>query len=169
MMSGGGSSMRKRRRSRGEGVVKLNLASMIDMFTLMVVFLLKNYSAQGQLVTPAEGLQLPSSSIERNAGEALSVKISEKNIMVENDIVVNEAEFKKLMAQKEFMIEPLYTVLSGHATSARQSAERFNTEFSGRISIQGDVAIPYNVLTRVMYTCGQAGYPVMNLVVYRKA
>jgi biopolymer transport protein ExbD len=72
------------------------------------------------------------------------------------------------MDQKEFMIEPLYKVLDRHNKEARKSAEIFKTEFSGKISIQGDVEIPYNILTRVMYTCGQAGYPTMNLVVYRK-
>ena len=61
----GQQSMRRRRRKRTAGTVKLNITSMIDMFTLMVVFLLKNYSAQGQLVTPAEGLLLPTSSIEK--------------------------------------------------------------------------------------------------------
>ena len=161
--------MHTRRRGRSSGTVKLTLTSMVDMFTLMVVFLLKNYSAQGQMVTPAQGLLLPTSSIEKSAGEALSVKISQKTIMVENEVVIDEAAYQQLMKQTDFMIEPLFKVLSEHSKSARQSAQILKTEFSGKISIQGDVAIPYNVLTRVMYTCGQAGYPVMNLVVYRKA
>ena len=159
----------RRRRQRSDGVVKLNITSMIDMFTLMVVFLLKNYSAQGQLVTPAKGLVLPTSTVEKTVGEALSVKISQKSIMLENTVVIDSAAFEDLKAQKEFLIRPLYDELNEHAKRAKQSAELFKTEFSGRISIQGDVEIPYNVLTRVMYTCGQAGYPVMNLVVYRKA
>jgi biopolymer transport protein ExbD len=161
-------SIRRRRRKRGQGTVKLNITSMIDMFTLMVVFLLKNYSAQGQLVTPATNLMLPTSSIEKNAGEALSVKVSQTNIMVENTIVVNASGYQAVMTQKDFMIQPLYEVLKKYSDEARKSAEMFKTEFSGKISIQGDVSIPYNVLTRIMYTCGQAGYPVMNLVVYRK-
>jgi len=141
---------------------------MIDMFTLMVVFLLQNYSAQGQLVTPAQGLKLPQSSVEKTAEEALSVKISKNSIMVENNMVVAPSEYTELMQQKGFMIESLYAVLSKYSKEAQKSAELFKTEFSGKISIQGDEAIPYNVLTRVMYTCGQAGYPNMNLVVYRK-
>jgi biopolymer transport protein ExbD len=165
----GGQSIRRRRRRRGEGTVKLNITSMIDMFTLMVVFLLKNYSAQGQLVTPATNLLLPTSSIEKNAGEALSVKVSQTNIMVENSIVIDATGYQTVLEQKDFMIQPLYDVLKKYSEEARKSAEMFKTEFSGKISIQGDVAIPYNVLTRIMYTCGQAGYPIMNLVVYRKA
>jgi biopolymer transport protein ExbD len=162
-------SVRRRHRKRGDGTVKLNITSMIDMFTLMVVFLLKNYSAQGQLVTPATNLLLPSSTVEKNAGEALSVKVSQTNIMVENNIVVDEKGYQAVLAQKDFLIEPLYNVLKKYCDEAKKSSEMFKTEFSGKISIQGDVAIPYNMLTRIMYTCGQAGYPVMNLVVYRKA
>jgi hypothetical protein len=134
----------------------------------MVVFLLKNYSSQGQLVTPATGLLLPTSSIEKNATEALSVKVSSNSLMVENEIVLDSVLYRKLLTQKEFLIEPLFNVLKRHSEEAKKSASRFNTEFSGKISIQGDVEIPYNILTRVMYTCGQAGYPTMNLVVYRR-
>ncbi len=161
-------SIRRRGRKRGAAVVKLNITSMIDMFTLMVVFLLQNYSAQGQLVTPAEGLRLPKSSVEKTAAEALSVKVSQNSVMVENSIILDQSAYNALLTQKDFMIQPLYSVLSKYASEARKSAELFKTEFSGKISIQGDVEIPYNVLTRIMYTCGQSGYPNMNLVVYRK-
>jgi biopolymer transport protein ExbD len=147
----------------------LNITSMIDMFTLMVVFLLKNYSSQGQLVTPATGLLLPSSSVEKNATEALSVKVSRNTIMVESAVVIDSAMYAAIMTQKEFMIDPLYKVLNKNCEEAKKSSQRFKTEFSGKISIQGDVEIPYNILTRVMYTCGQAGYPSMNLVVYRRS
>jgi hypothetical protein len=43
----------------------------------------------------------------------------------------------------------------------------FGKEVSGENTIQGDVGVPYKLLTRIMYTCGQSGYPVMNLIVYR--
>lgn len=162
-------SIRQRRRKRGDATVKLNITSMIDMFTLMVVFLLQNYSAQGQLVTPADGLTLPRSSVEKNATVALNVRIAQNSIMVENRLVIDERAYLKLMEQKDFMIAPLYELLSTYAEESRKSADMFGTQFSGAISIQGDVEIPYNVLTRVMYTCGQAGYPNMNLVVYRKS
>ena len=161
-------SVRKKYRKRENSIVKLNITSMIDMFTLMVVFLLQNFSAQGQLVTPAQGLRLPKSSVEKLAKEALSVKISQKNIMVEDAVVIGPEAYQALLGQKDFMIGPLYKSLSKYADEAKKSAEMFKSEFSGKISIQGDVEIPYNVLTRVMYTCGQSGYPNMNLVVYRK-
>lgn len=161
-------SIRSRRRKKGDGTVRLNITSMIDMFTLMVVFLLKNYSAQGQLVTPAEGLMLPTSNVEKTATEALSIKVSQNTILVENTLVVSSDDYSKLMNQKDYLIKPLYNVLLKHAKEAKVSSEKFKSDFSGKISIQGDVAIPYNILTRVMYTCGQAGFPAMNLVVYKR-
>jgi biopolymer transport protein ExbD len=163
-----GGSVRTLRRRRAEATVKLNITSMIDMFTLMVVFLIKNYSAEGQMVTPAKNLTLPISSVEKMAREALSVKVSNTSVMVENTEVIDKKTFQSVLAQKDFLIQPLYDVLKKHSDAAKKESQMFKTEFSGKISIQGDTTIPYSVLTRVMYTCGQAGYPVMNLVVYRK-
>ena len=157
---------RNRRRS-GDSQVKLNITSMMDMFTIILVFLLKSFSTQGQLITPASGLVLPTSTIERTTDEALSVKISSSAIVVEDMVVIDGKDFIALKKQQAYLIEPLHQVLSKFANEAKRSADLFKGEFSGEITIQGDASIPYNILTRVMYTCGRAGYPVMNLVVYR--
>ncbi len=159
---------RQARKARGSGEVKLNITSMMDMFTIILVFLLKSFSTEGQLVTPATGLLLPTSSVERTAKEALCVKISNDNVVVENTVVLNKKDFQTVMEQKDFMIPQLYDVLSQYAEEAKKASEMFGKEFSGEITIQGDVGIPYKLLTRIMYTCGQSGYPVMNLIVYRK-
>jgi biopolymer transport protein ExbD len=130
--------------------------------------LLKSFSTQGQLVTPASGLLLPESTVERAAKVALNVQIAENHISVEEKQVIDPREYQSVLQQKEFLITELFDVLKRYAEEGKKSAELFGQEFSGDISIQGDVAVPYNILTRVMYTCGQAGYPNMNLVVYRK-
>jgi biopolymer transport protein ExbD len=155
------------RRARSIGEAKLNITSMMDMFTIILVFLLKSFSTQGQLVTPAKGLLLPTSSVERNASQARDVKILHGSIVVEDRVIVGEKEYDALLAEKGFMITQLFDVLTRYADEARKTEEMFGVPFSGEISIQGDVNVPYKILTKVMYTCGQAGYPVMNLVVYR--
>jgi biopolymer transport protein ExbD len=159
---------RQARKARGSGDVKLNITSMMDMFTIILVFLLKSYSTEGQLVTPATGLLLPTSSVERTAKEALCVKISNNNVSVENTIVLDEKSYQEVMSQKDFMIPKLHEVLTKYAEEAQKTAEMFGKDFSGEITIQGDIGIPYKLLTRIMYTCGQSGYPVMNLIVYRE-
>ena len=66
------------------------------------------------------------------------------------------------------MIAKLNQVLLKYTEEAKKSSEMFGKEFSGEITIQGDIGIPYKLLTRIMYTCGQSGYPNMNLIVYRE-
>jgi biopolymer transport protein ExbD len=158
---------RQARRRRGGDDVKLNITSMMDMFTIILVFLIKNFSTEGAIVTPADNLTLPKSSVERKAKEALGVKISRNTIMVENDLVIDAKAYGNLLQQKEFLIAPLHDALVHYAEEGKKMASISGTPFSGDITIQGDVEIPYSVLTRVMYTCGQAGYPNMNLFVYR--
>ena len=158
---------RQARKRRGGETVKLNITSMMDMFTIILVFLIKNFSTEGAIVTPADNLTLPKSSVERKAKEALSVKISRNSIMVENTQVIDENSYARLLEQKEFLVTSLYDALVNFAEEGRKMASISGTPFSGDITIQGDVEIPYSVLTRVMYTCGQAGYPNMNLFVYR--
>lgn len=158
---------RQARRRRGSDEVKLNITSMMDMFTIILVFLIKNFSTEGAIVTPAENLTLPKSTVERKAKEALSVQISKNTIIVENSTVLDEQAYTTLLEQKEFMVTPLYDALVQYAEESKKMATISGTPFSGDITIQGDVEIPYAVLTRVMYTCGQAGYPNMNLFVYR--
>jgi biopolymer transport protein ExbD len=159
---------RQARKARGEGDAKLNITSMKDMFTIILVFLLKSFSTEGQLVTPATGLLLPSSSIERGAKNALSIKISEDKVVVEDVVVLEGKEFAEAMDQKDFMIVKLNQVLHKYTEEAKKASEMFGKEFSGEITIQGDIGVPYKLLTRIMYTCGQSGYPNMNLIVYRK-
>jgi len=162
-----GRIQRQARKARSGGDVKLNITSMMDMFTIILVFLLKSFSTQGQLVTPATGLVIPNSTTERNAKPALNVKVSDKTIMVEDKLVIDADMYEKVTQQKDYLIPRLHEILSQYADEAKKTAEMFNQEFSGEIAIQGDVAVPYNILTRIMYTCGQAGYPSMNLIVYK--
>ena len=159
---------RQARASRGSPEMKLNITSMMDMFTIILVFLIKNYSTEGAIFTPADNLTLPSSTVERVAREALSVKVSTNTIIVENRMIIGPDLFGIVADQEDFLIEPLHDVLAEYAQRARELTEATDQQFSGRITIQADALTPYSILTRIMYTCGQAGYPDMNLFVYRQ-
>lgn len=160
-------AIRQARKRRSGDDVKLNITSMMDMFTIILVFLIKNFSTEGAIVTPANNLTLPRSTVEKLAKESLSVKISRNTIMVENVLVLDTEGYQRLLTQKDFLIEPLYDVLKKYSEEGKKMSSISGNDFSGQITIQGDVEIPYSILTRVMYTCGQAGYPNMNLFVYR--
>jgi biopolymer transport protein ExbD len=106
--------------------------------------------------------------VQQAPDQALQLNISTKNVIVENEVVLDSAGLAAVKTQQDYMIEPLHTVLKTYAEQARRFATHTEEEFSGKITIQGDIHIPYRILTRVMYTCGQAGYSKVNLLVYRK-
>ena len=155
------------KRHRGRGISQnLNLTSMMDMFTIILVFLLKTYTTEGQLLQPSESLTLPKSSIQTPPQTALDVVVSKETILVNHKPVVDMATVTE---QKDFIIESLQKELLYHATEAKQLGESMGVPFSGKVTIQGDKTIRYEDLVKVMATCGSAEYPNMRLIVYQDA
>jgi len=147
------------------GKVRLNLTSMMDMFTIILVFLLKTYSTEGMLIQPSEYLTLPSSTIEKSAEVALDLVISKEWIMVNHEPVVTVPE---VLASQGLIINSLKEKLEVYAREAKRMEELYGTKFSGKVTIQGDKEILYHLLVKVMATCGKSDYPNMRLVVYKK-
>lgn len=150
---------------------KLNITSMMDMFTIILVFLLKSYSADGNLVTKAEGLKLPQSTIEKSIKMSLVLSISSAQLMVE-DVVVEQTQ--TLMHQirnqpGKYMIDNLYGDMFERSELAKQMEVDYGTEFKGEVTVQIDENVPFEILTRILYTCGQSGWSNMKLAVYQPA
>ncbi len=143
----------------------LNLTSMMDMFTIILVFLLKTYTTEGNLIQPSESLSLPKSTVRTPSEVALNLVVSKEMVTVNDKAVV---PWEQVQRQKSFVIEPLRKELLYHATEAKRLQPEMGTSFSGKIVIQGDKSIPYKDLVKVMATCGAAEYPNMRLVVYQK-
>ncbi len=153
----------KVRRKRSDQ--KLNITSMMDMFTIILVFLLKSYSAEGQLITPASGLEVPISKTEMSAKPALEIKVSQSKIAVGDKII---ASVDDVLKDNEMRIPALVDILLNEKEKAEMMAASMGEEFKGVLIIQGDKKMPYKLLTKVMYSCGQAGYSKQNFVVYKK-
>lgn len=148
------------------GNVRLNLTSMMDMFTIILVFLLKTYSTEGMLIQPSDNLTLPSSSIERSAEVALDLVVSKEAIAVNHEEVES---VNNVLNQDGLIIDRLLEKLQVYAREAKRMEVQYGSKFSGKVTIQGDKEIPYKLLVKVMATCGRAEYPNMRLVVYKKA
>lgn len=145
--------------------VALNLTSMMDMFTIILVFLLKTYSTEGQLIHPSNNLTLPTSTTQNAPEIALDVIVSRQWIMVNNEPIVT---LDQVNSQTGIIIEPLNTVLERFAREAKRMEEMYGVPFSGKVTIQGDKKLPFQTLLKVMATCGRSEYPNMRLVVYQK-
>ncbi len=147
------------------GKIKVNLTSMMDMFTIILVFLLKSYSTEGSLIQPSEFLTLPKSNIEKAPEVALDLVISKEWIMVNHEPIIKTSD---VIDQESFIIQPLQKKLDVYSREAKKMEELYGTKFSGKVTIQGDKSIAYKLLVKVMATCGRSSYPNMRLVVYRE-
>ena len=74
--------------------VKLNLTSMMDMFTIILVFLLKTFSTEGQLISPSNYLKLPDSKVEQPPEVGLDLVVS-KQLIIVNDEKVGQGDMPR--------------------------------------------------------------------------
>ncbi|MCK5131229.1 MAG: biopolymer transporter ExbD [Candidatus Sabulitectum sp.] len=150
--------------SRGKDKkVTLSLTSMIDMFTILLVFLLKSYSADGQLVTVSDQLTLPKAKIEKKVELKLEIQVNNSVIVVDGDPIVTVNQ--ELLSSGN-SIPVLVTRLRDHLEYSRLTRGTL-TEDDMKVNIQGDVGIPAILLQRVMASCSEAGYVGQNLAVIK--
>ena len=143
---------------------ELNKNSMMDMMTIILLFLLKSFSTDGALVAPSEDLTLPTSFNTEKPKKELNVAIS-------NDaIIVNDVPLMSLsqLQQDEMMIPALNIKLAEYAELEKQLELDVGKEFTHQVIIQGDRAIPFEVLIKVMYTCSQSEFYKMRLLTIKK-
>jgi biopolymer transport protein ExbD len=161
-------------REHDEAIEELNITAMLDMMTIILVFLLKSYSASSTAVTLSEDLMLPRSSSQQAVEEAIRVTITRREISVEDKVVchlVNGAvdPSAKRDGDAGYFITPLFNKLREHvAHLERISRLNPGVKFKGKIIIIGDKAISYRLLTEVLYTAGQARLGNFRLMVLRK-
>jgi len=156
---------RRIRRRRTSDAVMPQLTSMMDMFTILLVFLLKNFSTHGQLISPSQDITLPVSAVQQAPETGLDVVVSRDWILVNGKPVARTQEAEKL---EGFIIPSLRGELQKYAAEGRNIEEKYGKRFSGKVTIQGDKRLAYRALIKVMATCGQARFPNMRLVVYQK-
>lgn len=142
----------------------LNLVSLMDIFTILVFFLLVN-SAEVQTLENPKDIKLPESVAENKPRETVVVHISRDQVLVQGQPVTTLAAIE---AQSGNIIEPLKTALQ------RQSDRVLRTSAAADISarevtILGDRELPYRVLKKIMATCTDADYGKLSLAVIQKS
>ncbi|MBI5235308.1 MAG: biopolymer transporter ExbD [Deltaproteobacteria bacterium] len=155
------SKTKKRRSSLGAAAI--SLTSMMDMLTIILLFLLKSFASEGQALTSDARLKLPVSSAVQAPKQTLIVQVNNEDIIVDG---VKVADAKQSLVEKNLLIKPLLDELNRQAKKTEYIASKNpNVRFTGEILIQGDRQIPFVLLEKLMFTCGQAGYNGISLAV----
>lgn len=143
-------------RGKKTGYAELMLTSLVDMFTIIVIFLLQNFSASGDILYMSKDIKLPFAvhgvELERApviavSGDAVTVdgkQVAQTDDLVKAD-VLNVPELEDALREEKRRYEQIHQNDPEHP-------------FRGLVNVQADKKIPFKVIKKVMFACNQSGF-----------
>lgn len=158
------SSRRIKRMGRNRTKIgKMNLTSLMDIFTILVFFLLVNTGAVEVLDTPKE-ISLPESRVKSKPRETVVIFISPTEVLVQGKLV---ALVDDILKDKSSVLDPIAARLAqlkknviGISTLAVSTSQE--------VTILADKSVPFIVIKTIMSTCTGEGFEVVSLAVTQK-
>lgn len=155
------SSMRRRQR-KANTPPQLNLNSMMDMLSIILVFLLANISADEKDFVLASNLTLPNSTSKQGFVKAVQVKATKSELQVEDQFVAKISGGKVVGTRVEGQkIVELYNVLQRYRSFSKEAAKDI-------VILQADREFPFELLNQIMRTSAMAGYPNFRLAIQKE-
>ncbi len=142
----------------------MNLTSLMDVFTILVFFLLVNSSTTEVLETPKQ-ITLPDSVVEEKPRETVVIFVSPEEVTVQGDSVVLVADILATSGQNIEPISEKLAELSDNIIGLKTRAVAESLE----VTILADRSVPFSVIKKVMSTCTSQGYGRISLAVLQKA
>jgi biopolymer transport protein ExbD len=153
---------RAERRDRNKNGLDMNLVSLIDIFTILIFFLLS--SASGVEILPSsKAVKLPESTSEKSPRETVIVMVNGTDIVVDGRRIAAVADVLRTQGD---LIAPLKSELD--LLYSRQVIRKENEAQSKAVTIMGDKDIPYRLLRKVMYTAARANFSDVSFAVVGK-
>jgi biopolymer transport protein ExbD len=153
---------RAERRNRNQTMVDMNLVSLIDVFTILIFFLLSNAGGVETVPSP-KAVMLPESVAQASPRDTLVVVVSSTEILVDGRKV---ADVVDVLGTEGDLIAPLKVELDLQAK--RQVIRKENEAQVKRLTIMGDKDIPYRLLRKIMATSARANFSDVSLVVRQR-
>ena len=154
----------ERHHKRRKGTPSFNLVSLMDIFTILVFFLLVN-SGEGEVLPSTRNVDLPESIAEQKPRENVVVMVTEHDILVQGSRI---ALLKDVNDSGKLLIDPLKAALVSQ-NKRRFLASNAAKPTAPEVTIMGNKEIPYRLLKKVMATCTDAGFGKISLAVMQKA
>lgn len=161
-----------RKLAEPEVIKDLNITPMMDMMTIILVFLLKTFSSSTSTIAFDANLQVPLSTTQLRPKEAVTITVTKRVILVDGDGIAPITSGKVDSAVKRdgengYYITPLVDMLEKHARKEKKVAELTGVPWEAQLMLIADQTTPYRLLTEVLYSSGQAGYANYRLLVLK--
>jgi biopolymer transport protein ExbD len=143
-------------------VTRMNLTSLMDVFTILVFFLIMN-SGPTEVLDPG-GLDLPESVIETKPSETVVINVGTEHVLVQGEPVIRIAD---ILATGSGDIEPIMARLAELQSRVIGVRTQAVAE-SPAVTILADKSIPFSIVKQIMSTCTAQGYTRISLAVIQK-
>jgi len=157
---------RMKRMSRGNKLTSggLNLVSLMDVFTILVFFLLVN-SSSSDVMEPPKNIKLPDSVVEAKPRETVLVMITPAEILVQGEPVISTQDVVNsntaiIEQVKERLLLQQKKVIGINTKTAAEAKE---------VTVLAHRTVPFHLMKKVMASCTSAGYGKISLAVIQKA
>jgi biopolymer transport protein ExbD len=142
----------------------LLITPLVDMFVIIVLFLIANFSATGEILNMTRDIQLPTASHVLELEVVPVVMVSATDVVLDGQLVgrvedltrndmLNILELEDKLREKKKTFEDLHSLAQDNQT------------FKGAVNIQAHKEIPFKIVKRVMFSCTNAGYNNINFAV----
>jgi len=162
LFAGQAQRTRKKRHAHAlEVKTDVNINSLLDILSVILVFLLKSFASSTVQVKPSPELQIPFSGSVAPVEESVAVTLTLGTLMVNDKPVLRfeKGEVPGAFLTNGYLIAPLAASLEAEVRRQKMVAQ-YNkaAEFKGLVTIIADRNVPFRLLTQVMYTIGQASF-----------
>jgi biopolymer transport protein ExbD len=144
-------------------ISKMNLTSLMDVFTILVFFLLVN-SGSVELVEAPKDVKLPESQVKTKPRETVVIFVSPEDVLVQGKVV---ARVDDILGGNEGMILSITERLAELKANVIGTSTMAVSE-SAEVTILADRSVPFVVIRRIMSTCTEGGYENVSLAVIQK-
>ena len=162
----------KLKSTKRNAVAVLQLTAMVDMFTVLVVFLLQNYASTNQILPISDNIVLPKATSTEQLIPSFVVVLSKEKLTFNGEDVIS---FEKIKSQEDWMIDPLGEAVS-KAIAEKKNEAKVNiaapSSLEGvkllpfeKMTLQADEEIDFLTIKKVMYTITEAGVKEINFAV----
>ena len=153
-------------------VAVLQLTAMVDMFTVLVVFLLQNYASTNQILPISEKVDLPKASAVKELKPSLVVTLSKDYLSFNDKDLV---KFQNIKNSSEWLIEPLLglvkqtieTIAQNSVTRSPNEEGEEETPDYYKMTLQVDKEIDFLSVKKILYTLTAAGVQEINFAVIK--
>lgn len=161
---------KEKRRNKGEEKAALGLTSLMDIVSIIVVYLLKSYASDPITITPIAEQMIPMSRMDAPLKEGVAIYVSGRELIFNEEslAVLTEGELDPNLVQGH-VIRPLFEKLEEETEKSKQVFESRGEEWVGHIILVGDQSVKFSTLVDLMYTAGRLEYSEYSFCIIQKA